>query len=248
METNPIHDAKNGTRPTFGPWLTVGNTFIAEALARQGFDYVAIDLQHGSIGWDALGPAIQAIELGGSCAVVRVPWNAPDYIMRALDLGAVGVIVPMVSSAAEARAASEAVRYPPRGNRSYGPTRSYHSLAGSPVEPACLVMIETRGGLENIRDIAATPGVDGLFLGPADLSLDLGLPLSLVPAQPVLDAVDAMVAACAGPGVVPGAASFDPVSGEDFLKRGVRFLTLGGDMAYLRRGAQQDADFIKRWK
>jgi 4-hydroxy-2-oxoheptanedioate aldolase len=246
MSTNPILRVKDSGGRIIGPWLSLGSTIVAETLAQQGFDFIAIDMQHGSIGWDTIGPAIQAIELGGACAVVRVPWNSPDYIMRVLDLGAVGVIVPMVSTAAEARAASGAVRYPPQGLRSFGPIRQ--SADGKPIQAACLVMIETKAGLENIREIAATPGVDGLFLGPVDLALDLGLPVSITPHATVVKAIGTMIAVCAETKIVAGAASLDAAGAEELLKNGVQFVTLSGDLAYMRRALQADADLAKRWR
>jgi 4-hydroxy-2-oxoheptanedioate aldolase len=243
MKRNPILDAKASGRCTTGIWLTLGNTFVAEMLGRMGFDWIVIDRQHGSIEWDAVGPAIQAIELGGSCAVVRVEWNSPELIMRALDLGAVGVIVPMISTAADAEKAAQAVRYPPRGIRSFGPTRNYYSTSGEQLEPACIVMIETRLAMDNLQAIVATPGVDAVFAGPADLALDLGVPISLPMHAGVLDAMDKIVAACAATGVLPGAASFSVENATEFHRKGMRLLTLGADAGYLRRGAQADVEF-----
>jgi 4-hydroxy-2-oxoheptanedioate aldolase len=180
--------------------------------------------------------------------VVRVPWNDQPSIMRALDFGAAGVIVPMISTPQEARFAADAVRYPPHGVRSFGPTRGYYADDPNRIEPACLVMIETKAGLENIAAIAATPGVDGLFVGAADLGLDLGLSLSLKPTPPILAAIDRMIAVCNERGITPGAAGMDTKSSEDFLKRGVRFLTLSSDIGYMRRAMQEDVDTFKSWR
>ena len=230
---------------TMGIWLTLGNPFVAELLGRLGFDWVVIDKQHGSIEWSDVGPAIQAIELGGSTALVRVEWNSPDLIMRALDLGAAGVIVPMVSTADDARRAAEAARYPPRGIRSFGPTRNYYSADAEQIEPACIVMIETREALDNLNAIVNTPGVDGVFVGPADLALALGVPISVPMHDDVLRAIDTTVAACAGAGILAGAASFTVQNAAEFLKQGIRLLSLGADVSYLKRGAQPDIDFLK---
>lgn len=248
MKANPILAAKSSRGATLGIWLTLGNTFVAEMLGRMGFDWVVIDRQHGSIEWDMVGAAIQAIELGGAAALVRVEWNSPSLIMRALDLGAAGVVVPMVSSVADATRAAEAVRYPPRGIRSFGPTRNYYAVDAEQIEPACIVMIETREGMANVEAIAATAGVDGLFIGPADLALALDVPITLPMQASVLASIDRMVAACAATGALAGAASFNIQSAEDFLQRGVRFLTLGADVGYLRRGALQDVEFLKELK
>jgi 4-hydroxy-2-oxoheptanedioate aldolase len=248
MKVNPVLQVKTEGGYTAGPWLTLGNTFVAEMLGKTGFDWVLVDRQHGSIGWSAVGQTIQAVELGGARALVRVDWNAPELIMRALDLGAVGVVVPMVSTAADARRAAEAARYPPRGIRSFGPTRNYYSAQSEQCEPACIVMIETREALKNLDEIARTPGVDGLFVGPADLALDLGVPMSLPMHARVTDAIDQVVTACASVGILPGAASFSTQNAEELFGRGVRFVTLGADMGYMRRAAQQDMEFLKGFR
>jgi 4-hydroxy-2-oxoheptanedioate aldolase len=244
-KTNPILEAKSTGNATVGVWLTVGNTFVAELVGKLGFDWVLIDRQHGSIEWSDVGPCIQAIELGGSSALVRVDWNSPELIMRALDLGAAGVVVPMVSTAEEARRASEAARYPPQGIRSFGPIRSYYAADTDRPPPACIVMIETREAIGNLQQIIAVPGIDALFVGPADLGLDLGVPLTLPMHEKVLQEIDNMVSACGAKGVLPGAASFSLDNAKDFIRRGVKVVTVGADVGYLRRGAQSDADYCK---
>jgi len=248
MRRNPVLEAKQAGRRAIGAWLTVSSTFTAEAMARAGFDYLAVDLQHGSADWADLGAMIQVIDGAGCCAVVRVPWNDQPSIMRALDLGAAGVIVPMVSTPQEARSAADAVRYPPHGVRSFGPTRGYYLNDPNRIDPACLIMIETKGGLENIAAIAATPGVDGLFVGAADLGLDLGLSLSLKPSPPILGAIDRVVEVCNDRGITPGAAGMDTPSSQDFLTRGIRFLTLSSDIYYMRRAMQEDLETFKAWR
>jgi 4-hydroxy-2-oxoheptanedioate aldolase len=245
QKTNPIFDAKASGAPTMGVWLTVGNTFVAELLGQLGFDWVIIDRQHGSIEWSDVGPCIQAIELGGSPALVRVDWNSPELIMRALDLGAAGVVVPMVSTAEDARRASQAARYPPQGIRSFGPTRSYYAVDAKRPAPACIVMIETREALLNLQQIITVPGIDALFVGPADLALDMGVPLTLPMHEKVLQEIDTMVSACGANGVLPGAASFSLENAKDFIQRGVKVVTVGADVGYMRRGVQSDADFCK---
>jgi 4-hydroxy-2-oxoheptanedioate aldolase len=245
QKTNPILGAKAGGAATMGVWLTVGNTFVAELMGRLGFDWVIIDRQHGSIEWSEVGRCIQAIELSGSPALVRVDWNSPELIMRALDLGAAGVVVPMVSTAEEARRASQAARYPPQGIRSFGPTRSYYAIDAGRPPPACIAMIETREALRNLQQIVAVPGIDALFVGPADLGLDMGVPITLPMHEKVLQEIDNMVSACEAHGVLSGAASFNLDNAKDFIRRGVKVVTVSADIAYLRRGAQPDADYCK---
>jgi 4-hydroxy-2-oxoheptanedioate aldolase len=145
-----------------------------------GYDYVCIDLQHGLSDEWTMVSMLQAAAAGGTIPLVRPAWNEPGLIMRALDLGAAGVIVPLVDSRADAERAVSACRYPPQGTRSYGPSRAELVIGSSvPAELAagalCVVMIETRDGLDNLEEVAATPGLDGLYIGPSDLSLALGL-------------------------------------------------------------------------
>ena len=169
-----------GRRVTLG-WLSGPNGFTAEVMARQGFDALCIDMQHGLTDFSGLWPMLQAISQTDTVPIVRVPWNDPAIIMRALDAGAYGIIVPLVNTAEEAAAAAAACRYPPVGMRSSGPLRAalyggsnYQAEANGQI--VVLAMIETKEGLANLDAICATPGLDGVYIGPADLSYALGLP------------------------------------------------------------------------
>ena len=165
---------------TTNAWLTIPDALPAEIAARSGFDSLCIDMQHGLVDHAAAVRILQAVTGTGVPVLARVPWNEPSVLMRVLDAGAAGVIVPMVSSRTEAEAAVAACRYPPAGMRSYGPVRP--AITEGPdyfgsANDALLVfaMIETRSALADLDAIAATPGLDGLYIGPADLSLALGL-------------------------------------------------------------------------
>jgi 4-hydroxy-2-oxoheptanedioate aldolase len=240
---NRIRQAQAEGRPSFGGWSVLPGSLPAELMGRAGFDWVIIDTQHGGVVPGDLIPMIQALELGGTAPVVRVPWMDPPTIMRVLDFGARGVIVPMVETAADARAAAAAMRYPPRGMRSFGPTRAaYGSPADANDDVVLLPMIETVLGLENVEEIASTPGVDGLFIGPVDLGLSMGLPLDWTGSSPgVLDAVDRVVAACARTGRFAGTVSSSADHALDLLRRGVSFITLGADVGYLMAGVARDS-------
>ncbi|MET9387402.1 aldolase/citrate lyase family protein [Streptomyces sp. NPDC002928] len=164
-----------------GFWVGTDNPPMTERLARLGYDYLCLDAQHGLL--DDTGclrnlTAIDAGTSGTTVGIVRVAANTPQHIGRALDLGAAGVIVPLVNTPEEAAAAVRACRYPPAGIRSYGPVRSALHIGPDPRETdravACIVMIETREGLDNVEKIAQVPGVDALYVGPSDLSLALG--------------------------------------------------------------------------
>jgi 4-hydroxy-2-oxoheptanedioate aldolase len=181
MRKNRIKEIwRSGRCATLG-WLAISHGLSAEVMARQGFDALCIDLQHGTSEMKDVGPLLQAISQTDTVPFVRVAWNEPAPIMRALDLGAYGVIVPLVNTAAEAAAAVAACRYPPVGIRSNGPVRAIHYggpdyVANANDEILVMAMIETRDGLANLDAICATPGLDAVYIGPSDLSFALGLP------------------------------------------------------------------------
>ena len=171
---------------------------------------------------------LQAIAAGGAPSLVRVARNEAFTIGHALDLGAAGVIVPMVEDGEQAARAVAACRYAPEGVRSFG------ALRGGGSEPLCLVMIETRAGLERAQEIAATPGLDGIYVGPSDLSLSLDLqPTIRLEHPPVLEAIERVRAACERNGIVAG---LHCLAAEDVAERAGAFamVTAGGDMLHLQ--------------
>lgn len=231
-------------RPTFGGWLSVPSTVTAEAVARVGFDYVCVDNQHGLIDYSATVGMIQAIVLGGSRPVVRVPWNEQGIIGKMLDAGAEGIIVPMVNSAAEAEAVVRAVRYAPLGARSHGPTLAgprhpgYAATANERL--AAIPMIETVEALAHLDEILAVPGVDAVYVGPADLSLSLGLPPGNHDDLPEFaDALTAVVAACRRHGVVPGVHASGALA-ERRLEQGFALITVSSELVSMRTRMSDD--------
>ena len=178
MPQNNIRRLWGEGKPVINAWLSIGNTFTAEIMSRQGYDAVTIDQQHGFLGYDALAPMLQAMKASPVTPMVRVPWLAAGDIMKALDAGALGIICPMINNREEAETLVSLMRYPPHGPRSMGPTRSvfahgadYGTWADGDV--LALAMIETADGMKNLRDIVRTPGLDGVYIGPADLTLGL---------------------------------------------------------------------------
>jgi 4-hydroxy-2-oxoheptanedioate aldolase len=232
-----VRQAQAAGRPAIGSWVAIGNGVSAELMGRAGFDFVALDGQHGGIDWHNMADTLRAVELGSTQTLVRVPWCTADYIMRTLDLGAGGVIVPMVSTPQEAALAAQACRYPPHGNRSFGKVRSYYSADGEAIDPLCMVMIETAEAMENLYAIAATPGVDGLFVGPVDLGLSLGLGLALQMPEAVFAACDKVIGAAARHGKIAGCAALGEDNARQLAARGMRFIALGSDSGFVRAGA-----------
>ncbi len=165
-------------KPTLNGWLSIGNPFTAEIMAAQGYDSLTIDAQHGALDYSNLLPMLQAMRASGVVPLARAPWCEPGIIMKVLDAGAYGVICPMVNTAEQAAEFVSYLRYPPRGQRSFGPTRANFSAGANYAAEANdeilgFAMIETAQGMDNLDAIAATPGLDAIYVGPADLTLGL---------------------------------------------------------------------------
>ena len=227
-DANQLRAALLADDTAIGLWASIPSSLTAEAAALAGADYVVVDQQHGAVDPSTMLAMLQAIEAGGAAPLVRVARNDPFLIGNALDLGARGVIVPMVEDAAQAAAAVSACRYAPEGERSFG------ALRGASAEPpVCLVMIETRAGLEQAEAMAATPGLDGIYIGPSDLALTLGLqPTLRLEHPPVLEAIERVRTVCAGAGIVAG---LHCLTAEDAAEYAGRFsmVTAGGDLLHL---------------
>jgi 4-hydroxy-2-oxoheptanedioate aldolase len=187
----------------------IGDAQIAEEFAMAGYDYIYIDQQHGLVSHERLVQMLRSISRSETTPLVRVAGNDGALIAQALDAGAEGVIIPMVEDAEAAEKAARATRYFPDGQRSWGPIRAMHGLGADPVvvnaEVMCLVMIETAKGVENADAILSTPGIDGVYIGPADLAVSLGSPPRSVEQttdQAPLDAIREIREACARNGKV----------------------------------------------
>lgn len=162
-------------------WLSLPGSHLAEVMAHQGWDSLTIDLQHSSIDVAAAVPMLQAMAASDVTPIVRVPWNEPSVMMRVLDAGAYGIICPMINNRADAERFVAACRYPPEGIRSNGAYRGmivggagYLNSAND--EIATFAMIETREGVANLKEIAETPGLDAIYIGPTDLAFSHGHP------------------------------------------------------------------------
>ena len=162
--------------PVLNGWLSIPSPLTAEVLAAQGYDALTVDMQHGLIDYADMVAMLQAMRASGVVPLARVPWLDPAAIMKTLDAGALGVICPMISNRAQAEEFVSYMRYPPHGTRSFGPTRAMWSLGADYYNQAndqvmCFAMIETAEGVENLDEICSTPGLDGVYIGPADLTI-----------------------------------------------------------------------------
>lgn len=242
MRTNDtLHKMKAG-QPALGAGLAFGSALIGELLSLAGFDFILVDMQHGL--WDDQQAmmAFHSICLGNAIPMVRVQQNDFYAIGRVLDRGAMGVVVPLVNSAAEAHAAAHAVRYPPRGARSMGPTGT--SFLGSDYakqsdeELFLAVQIESQTAAEHAQEILAVDGVDGCWIGPGDLALSMGVDLSTPQGRQAHEAAILRVRdACYTTGKIPGIAG-TPETAQHWLDEGMLFVTVISDYGLIAGGSE----------
>src|ERR1700761_1800275 len=215
--------------PLYGAWSVIPSLLSVRLLAAAGFDYVVIDLQHGGATESDLPAMTNAIRLAGSTPLGRVRHAHPADIGRALDLGCAGVIVPNVDSAAQAREVAGAVRYPPAGYRSAGGVLATE-------DPVCLVMVESAEAVTDLPATLDTDGVDGIYVGPRDLSFALGCDLD--PDDPVLGPAFAQIwAACAAAGKPVGVHATETAIARRYREGGCTLLTTGADGGAATRAA-----------
>lgn len=228
--------------PAFGYSLGLGSPLAAERMARTGIDFLLLDTQHGSVGPDAAIACLMATAGGTATPLARVARNDYTLIGRLLDEGALGVIVPMVHTAADAKEAAGACRFPPVGTRSWGWGRAaaFGDDYADAVNDEILVMvqIESAQAVENAEAILSTPGVDGCWIGPSDLSLSMGIhPRDRERDERVIAAVEQVLAACANTGTIPGYAGSSVAQAAELAGRGFRFITCGSDLGFMLAGA-----------
>ena len=237
--------------PSVGAWLSLGNVHAAELMANAGFDWLCIDMQHGLISYSDLLRMLPAISTTDTMPLVRVSGNNLPEINKALDAGAMGVIVPLVNTAEQAAAAVSACLYPPDGTRSFGPTRAalyggrgYAAEANGQI--ACIAMIETQEGLDNLDAIVSTPHLAGVYIGPADLALSLGLPPRGDNEDPKhLAAVEKILAACKRHGVPAGIHTGGLEWSKRRLAMGFDFVTLGADSGFMMQAVSADLAAVR---
>jgi 4-hydroxy-2-oxoheptanedioate aldolase len=252
MRANRLREIWASGKPAIGGWCSMPGSFCAELMANQGWDVVTIDTQHGLIGYSDMLQMLQAISTTDATPLVRVSWNQPGEIMRALDSGAYGVICPMINDAAECAAFVQACRYPPEGFRSSGPTRAavYGGagyLAQANGEMLTFAMVETAQGLANVEAIVATPGLDGVYIGPSDLSLSLGGPPGQDSDAPeLMKAFDKILAACKAAGVRVGVHTASVAYSKVMIGRGFDLVTVGADTRFLMSGRREAAE-MRAW-
>ncbi|WP_028046610.1 HpcH/HpaI aldolase/citrate lyase family protein [Cellulomonas sp. URHE0023] len=233
------------SRPLAGMWVCSGSPLVAEICADAGLDWLLIDMEHSPNGLGSVLAQLQAVAAYPVTPVVRVSGNDAVTIKQVLDLGAQNLLVPMVSSVEEARAAVDAVRYPPRGRRGVGSALARSArwnrvdgyLTDADEHVSLFVQVETVAGVDAAAQIAAVDGVDGVFVGPSDLAASMGL-LGQQTHPDVVAAVRRAFDAVVGAGVPVGVNAFDPVVADAYLAAGASFVLVGADVSLLARGSE----------
>lgn len=243
-------------RPTIGTWLTLNDPAIAEIMTVAGFEWLAVDLEHSLLTLESAGELIRVIELCGASPLVRLTSNDPDQIKRVMDAGAHGVIVPMVLCADDAARAVAGTRYPPVGTRGVGLGRA-HGYGAEFEEywdwqvegPIVIVQIEHREALNNLNEILEVPGVDGLLIGPYDLSSSMGIPGEFDDPR-YTESLEIIRSTARSLGVAAGIHIVEPDVSE--LKRavaeGYTFIAYGVDFRFLDAGARRGVEVMRELK
>jgi 4-hydroxy-2-oxoheptanedioate aldolase len=221
-------------------WLAIPSTVTAEMVARQDYDSIVVDLQHGLIDYQMALTMIQAVGAASDATVIgRPPWNEPGIIMKLLDAGAWGILCPMINTPDDAEALVRTCHYAPRGFRSVGPTRTMMVYGPSYIQDAnrhviTLAMIETRQALDNVEAIARTPDLSGLYIGPSDLAQSLGYPIQLDPTgADTMAAIERILKAAKAAGIKAGMHCMMPDYARSMVAKGFDFVTLGNDVRML---------------
>ena len=252
MRKNKLKELFKTNKPIINSWLSVPSSFSAEVMANQGWDSVTIDMQHGLIDYANAVNMLQAISTTETTPLARVNWNEPGQIMKILDAGCYGIICPMVSNRKEAEKFVQACLYPPKGYRSFGPVRAsiyggddYAKHANE--EILKLAMIETKEALEKLDEILDTPHLDGIYIGPADLSLAVG-------EEPGFDKSENTKAFKEIMRILESAKKRNLLAGlhngtADYAKKmidkGFNLVTVGSDSRYIIAGAKSDLEKLK---
>ena len=253
MRKNRLKEIFKSGKSAVNGWLQIPNSFTAELMANQNWDSLTLDMQHGVIDYPNAVGMLQAISTTKVVPMARVNWNEPGQIMKILDAGAYGVICPMISNKKEAESFVSSCNYPPNGYRSYGPIRGL--IYGGPDyaeeannEILKFAMIETKESLENLDEIMKTPGLDGIYIGPADLSLAIGQKPSFDKPEgdPVYDVIMKILEHAKKNKIIAGIQNGQPEYAEKMIKKGFQLVTIGSDQRYMTAASKSALGKLKK--
>ncbi|MCQ4158887.1 aldolase/citrate lyase family protein [Roseomonas sp. GC11] len=242
---NKVKEAWAQGRAVVNGWLSIPSAFSAEVMAQAGFDSLTVDMQHGVQDYLSTVACFQGAQPHPVTPLVRVPWNEPGIIGKVLDAGAMGVICPMVNTAEQAAALVSACRYPPQGTRSFGPIRAgiygeggdYFATANTDI--IVMPMIETKQALDNLEAILDTPGIDGIYVGPADLGISLGLPPKLDREEPeILRVYERLLSECGKRNLAVGLHNGSAPYAKRMIQMGFKLTTILNDSGLLLQAAR----------
>jgi 4-hydroxy-2-oxoheptanedioate aldolase len=254
MKTNEVKRKLERGEPSFGTWLSLGNLHAARVLARLGFDWLTVDLEHAPIDWSQAAALFAAIADSGCVPLARVPCGHHDHIKRVLDAGAWGIVAPMIETVEQARVVVAAAKYPPEGNRSVGGgmhALNFAATAGQYYEHAnqeILVVLQTESpqGVENASAIYRVPGVDAIFVGPNDLKAQMR---SSDGAEPTMEQFESMLQRVIDVGrethTPTGMHVFDPHSAVRRAQQGMQFIAIGSDLQMMVDKAQACVSILR---
>lgn len=244
MRENQLRKKLAAGQPIINGWLAIPSSYSAEVMGHQGFDSITVDLQHGMIGIDAALPMFQALSATPTVPLARVPGNDPAQIMRLLDTGAYGIICPMISTVDDAASFVSSCRYPPRGQRSFGPARALlyggaDYYPGADHEILALGMIETQAGLDHLDAILDIEGLDGIYIGPNDLALALGcVPRSESDEKVVIEAIAHIRERAKAHGKIAGIFCSSGEAAGRRIAEGFQMVTPGNEVALMSAAAK----------
>lgn len=248
MRTNPVKRTLKEGKPSFGTWLSLGDLFATRVLARLGFEWLTLDMEHSPIDWSQAASIFGAIADAGCVPLARVPQGSHDYIKRVLDAGAWGIVVPMVDTVEQAQLAIRAAKYPPVGNRSLGGgmhTLNFNTGAGEYFARAndeILVVLQTESptGVANAEQIYALPGVDAIFVGPVDLRANMRSADGDEASDDEFEAMlQRVIDAGRKTGTPTGMHTMSPEAALARAEQGMRFIAIGSELKMMTERAQQ---------
>ena len=248
MKTNTAKRALADGKPTFGTWLSLGDLFATRLLARTGFAWLTLDMEHSAIDWSQAAAIFATIADAGGVPLARVPKGNHDYIKRVLDAGAYGIVVPMVDTVQQATIAIRAAKYPPLGNRSLG--GGMHSLnfgctsqeyyRGANDQIMVVLQTESPTGLANAEEIYSLPGVDAIFVGPVDLRANMRKPDGTEATDEEFEAaIQKVIATGKKVGTPTGMHVMDPDTARMRAEQGMQFIAIGSELRMMTQRATE---------
>jgi 4-hydroxy-2-oxoheptanedioate aldolase len=249
IKTNPVTDKLRNGEPAVGAWLSLCSPIAAETMANIGWDWLVIDAEHSPVGFETMVNCFRAVQLGGAVPMARVPWNDIVWIQRTLDAGALGLVVPMVNTRADALHVVSNMKYATLGQRSFGGSRVSQYIDGdyrvwADENVSVIVMIETIQAVENAEEILSLEGIDGCFIGPNDLALSMGISFKDMNTGAHEEAIMRVLEACRKTGKAAGKHCYNGAEVSQRIAQGFQFLALSSDAGMMAKAAREEFNSV----